>query len=133
MSSSAPDPRDAADARPPESPPPGPRPDEPRNRELFESVLERTLHDSNPGAHLAETERAALMDVVRRHRDEPFALEPTAVEMVHAVLRAHFPDRADSAEFWRVVAAQVAQTLFEDPGAHDRLEAFWRRLCGVVS
>ncbi len=133
MSSSAPDPHEAAGSSPPVSARPQSRSDQPHGRALFESVLRQTLQDSSPGADLDDAEKADLTKVVQRHRAEPFALEPIAVELVYAVLRGHFQQNSSSSEFWRGVAAQVAQSLFDDPVAHDRLEAFWRRLCSAIS
>jgi hypothetical protein len=100
----------------------------PYDRSLLENVLRQTLEDSEAGMPLEGADKEALLQVAQRHRQEPFSLEPIVVELVQAVLRTHFDKRSDSSEFWGVVSAQIAQTLFEDPVASPRLERLWRRL-----
>ena len=73
-------------------------------------------------------EKAALREVARRHRGRPLSLDPVAVDLVQAVVGTRFAARPNSAGFWREMAMHVAQTILDDPLAHDRLDALWSRM-----
>jgi hypothetical protein len=103
------------------------------DRALLERVLRQTLADSDSGAALDDADREALLEVARRHRGEPFALEPVAVALVHAVLLTHFQGPSGSSEFWRGVSLPIAGTLCDDPVMRGRMEALWDRLCERVT
>lgn len=113
----------------------GPAPDEPvPDPALLESVLRETLEtpvgDSSDDP-LADGDMEALKEVARRHRGRPFSLEPVAVDLVEAMLHQQFPVRPESVDKWRAIAAQVAQTLCDDPHSYDRLRNLWKHLSGV--
>ena len=100
----------------------------PGDRQLLESVLElaeTTLASDDP---LAVADVEAVHEVVRRHPDVPFALEPIVVELVQALLQAHFCGNPDWLPTWNRASAVIAQTLFDDPVCHGRLESLWGRL-----
>jgi hypothetical protein len=74
-----------------------------------------------------------LLAVARRRRGEPFACDPIGIELVQTVLDRPFRAMVAGDEQWRTMTAQIAQTLCDDPDAHDRLSTLWRRLgerCG---
>ena len=103
------------------------------DRALLDSVLRQTLEESTSGEELDPAEKTALLEVAGRHRGQPLSLDPIVLELVEAVLRTHFRNLAGSSEFWRLISAQIARSLFDDPVAHSRLELFWDRLCGKKS
>ena len=131
MSASTPGPQDAPDRPQSASERPGSPSDRTCDRTLMERVLRRTLQENDAGARLEDADQEALLQVTARYRNQPFSLEPIAVEMVSAVLQTHFQKLFDSAGFWRMVSAEIAQTLFDDPLARPRLEGLWHRLCRV--
>lgn len=96
-------------------------------RDLLEQVLRQTLNGAAPKA-LDPSDLEALRGVARRHRGEPLVLEPTTVELIHAVLCAHFPKPFASGASGKAMSAEIAQTLFEDPTSRRRLEALWKQL-----
>ncbi len=103
--------------------------DRPRDRVLLERVLRETFTDDDRREPLAAVDRAALLEVATRHRNQPLSLDPVVVELVGVVLLAHFEALAGSEEFWRATAAEIGQTLWDDPAVRARLEGFWRHLC----
>ncbi len=131
MSASTPDPQDAAGT--PQSGPEqtSPPTDQTCDRTLLEQVLRQTLQENGAGVQLEDADKEALLQVTARYRDQPFSLEPIAVEMVWAILQTHFQTLSHSTGFWRMVSAEIAQTLFDDPQARPRLEELWRHLCRV--
>jgi hypothetical protein len=68
-----------------------------------------------------------LREVARRYRDRPFELEPVLIELVHASLESQnkLLGQADADRHW---SRQIADLLFEDPAAHERLKLLWARL-----
>lgn len=95
------------------------------------SLLAEVLRQTEQGSRDRDTaDRAVwgrLLAVAERHPGEPFVLEPVLVEMVDASLEPHFgADIAPGAR--RVLCRRIAQTLFDDPASHERLEALWTRI-----
>jgi hypothetical protein len=78
------------------------------------------FQDSDEGPHCE-----ALRQVARRYPGHPFVLDPVAVELVLAVLDNRLLTNERSR---REAALQIAETLFEDPALHERLERLWLRL-----
>lgn len=129
MSSSAPGPQHGGDFRQ-EVSAEGPSPAQPTHtRGLLESVLRQTLQESSSPEDLDPTEKAALMEVAARHRGAALTPDPIVVELVEAILTAHFRNLSGSAELFSSISGEIAQSLFDDPAARPRLEAFWDRLC----
>lgn len=100
----------------------------PADPATWRQVLEKTLTAPNPAERLSDRDREALLEVARRHPDQPFALEPVGVELVQAMLGAYFDVRGDSPEPWRSMARPIAQSLCSDPELERRLVALWARL-----
>jgi hypothetical protein len=104
-----------------------PAPQTAPDRAMMEEVLKRTLRES--ANSLDPTERDALLTVVRRHRGEPFEIDPVAVDLVEVLLRCEFKNPISSAEVWRRMCYEVAKTLFDDPVARQRMQGIWTALC----
>ncbi len=129
MLSSAPNPQESGDPPQPASAE-GPSPSsETHDRALLESVLRQTLEEGRSPEELESPEKAALLDVAGRHRGEPLSLDPIVAELVAALLTTYFRNLSGSPEFWSRISGEIAQSLFDDPVARLRLEAFWNRLC----
>jgi hypothetical protein len=102
-------------------------------RALLESVLqwtEATLWADDP---LEAADVDALRQVARRHPGAPLSPDPVAVELVQAMLQTQFAVHADWLPVWQGASGVIAQTLFEDPGARERLEVLWSRLVGELT
>ena len=95
---------------------------------LLEKVLRETEELLDDDQTLDRREKEALHEVVRRHRNESLSLNPVTFELVQAVVGSQFRLRPDSADFWREMAMCVAESIFDDPASHDRLQAIWVRL-----
>jgi len=67
----------------------------------------------------------ALVDVARQLAGRGFALDPVAIELVHAMLRVQFEKAGIDAPTMRSMAEQIAATLCDDPMSRERLEALW--------
>jgi hypothetical protein len=95
---------------------------------LLEAVLRQTaLSSVNEDSRSDET-FDALTQVARRFRGHEFALEPVAVELVHASLESQFKLLATPDRDWKALSARIARTLFDDPVAHAQLQALWKQL-----
>jgi hypothetical protein len=100
-----------------------------RYRALLEVVLQQTgLAQQGEGVPEKLDSFDSLLDVARRRRGEAFACDPIGMELVETVLRKPFRAMIASDEQWRSMTAQIAQTLCDDPAAHERLRTLWRRL-----
>jgi len=100
-------------------------------REALESLLDRALRDAGGAGQGIPLDVEALRAVAARHREEPFALEPMAVEMVSAVLRSWFKGWNPSAEAFGGMSREIARTLYEDPAGRERLRRLWNHLVGT--
>jgi hypothetical protein len=120
----------------PEGPAPRPTEVDPagsasREMNLLETALERAekvLSGDDP-LELADVE--AVRAVGRRRPGEAFSLEPVAIELVEAVLRAQFPGIEDRNDLGREIARYIARTLWEDDYSRVRLEALWSHISGA--
>jgi len=74
-----------------------------------------------------------FLAVARRYPGAPCALDPIAVELVHAALQERFSAQPRAAALWRDLAETIAQTLWEDPAARGRLELLWAHLAERIS
>jgi len=133
LSSSGPNPQESGDTVQSASAE-GPSPSsEMHDRALLESVLRQTLEESRSPEEMDLPEKAALLDVAGRHRGKPLSGDPIVTELVEALLTTYFRNVSGSREFWSSISGEIAQTLFDDPVARLRLEAFWKRLCAATS
>jgi hypothetical protein len=98
------------------------------SRRVLEDVLRQTasLYSFEPPVDPADLQ--PLQEVAARLGGTPFALDPVVNELVKAMLRRQLKAFWTSEEQLVSVAERVAQTLFENPDAHDRLENLWLRL-----
>lgn len=100
-------------------------------RRVLEDVLKQTAalhsleHANNPEG------LEPLLDVARRLHGMEFNLEPVLVGLVRAALRRQTPSDWQTEVQLVAVADRVAQTLFENPDSHARLNTLWVRLCAV--
>jgi hypothetical protein len=97
---------------------------------LMERVLRETLAATDSGQPYDRRELAALRGVFRRHSAEPFGPRPVAAEMVEAILRVRLGGRFRASGTGSAMAAQIAETLCDDPVSGERLKALWVRLGG---
>jgi hypothetical protein len=98
------------------------------NREVLDRVLREALVTIAPSEWLRGQGLEAVSAVARRHRGEPFALDPIAVELVEALLGLLLGRARDGASPWQRMSVAVAETLCDDPVANGRLESLWKVL-----
>lgn len=119
--------RDSSWAPPPvpaASPPPaGPLGD------LLDTVLQRTVSmlsaddPPDPGA------MDAALAVARRHAGQALSPKPIVAELVRAMLDRQFERSGPGAKaLWQSLAGLIAETLWDDPAARERLERLWEKL-----
>lgn len=104
---------------------------DPQDRELLDRVLQQTLARISEGELFEAPDMRALQEVARQHRGQPLTLEPVALALVQAGLRAQLGSIAETPKIWQPLTIQVARMLVEDPVAFERLQRFWDRLCSV--
>lgn len=98
---------------------------------LLEEVLRRTLETAESLDAFEASDLKPLLEVAERHRGRPLELDPVTVDLVDAALRDYFRQGPGGMDEWRQIARRIAETLFEDPAAHGRMEVFWNRLSAV--
>jgi hypothetical protein len=98
------------------------------DRKFLEEILERALVAPDPVSVFSGADWNAVADVVRSLRDEPFGLDPVAIELVRALLRPYFGGGDGAPELLQAIAREIAASLVEDPVFHHRLRNFWVRL-----
>lgn len=123
MSSSPFNPGDAAGQVPSQ---PRPAESEKPDGSLLEKVLQQTQLGSEGSPD--EPLMAALLDVARRHKGRPLALDPVLVDLIEAIVRINLGQRAVKDADLGLMPRQIAETLWEDLPSRDRLERFWTRL-----
>jgi hypothetical protein len=108
--------------------PTSPEADHSRRRKYLENILQQALMDPAAAGTVDPADLARLREVARRRREWKFCLQPVSVELVQALLESYFHGWSDSAETWRAMSAEVAQSLFDDPQCHERLKRLWLQL-----
>jgi hypothetical protein len=104
-----------------------PSSDDSIHRRLLDEVLQQTL--SEAAARLGqESAMNKLSQVGRQLRGHSFSLDPVLVQVVQLLLEGQFAAWKISPEYQSRVSRQIAETLYDDPVAHDRLESLWNRL-----
>ena len=91
------------------------------------SVLEDAIRNTLAGdtrRELRPEELESLLQVARRHRGIPFALEPVAIDLIDALLTVRFTKDG----FKPDMAREIATSLFDAPVSNERLESLWQRL-----
>jgi len=94
--------------------------------DLLEQVIRETLAASalEPSADLREK----LLDVARRYPQAQLELDPVVIEMVKAVLGPQFERSIKELHTWDDMVSCIAQTLFADATARERLNSLWTNL-----
>jgi len=136
LSSFAPDPQNADGTPQPVPAPAGSSGGRPFDRALLERVLQETVTDDGDREPLSGEDKAALLEVAARYRNQPLSLDPIVIALIEAMVRTHFtvlsgavpPAARDAVDSWRPITAQVGRALWDDPAARARLEVFWHRL-----
>jgi len=107
---------------------PGEAKSPPGDDDLMEQVLAETLAAAADRSRLDPRETAALRGVARRYAGRPIEREPMLIELVQTVLSIRLPRLDDGSARWREMTAKIAETLWEDSAARQRLESLWLRL-----
>lgn len=95
---------------------------------LMEKVLRETLLAEDGDKPIDPAELDVLLQVARRHAGESLSLEPVTVDLVQSFLAHRFGNQLRGAGDWDKMPREIAETLWEDPHSHDRLEVMWSQL-----
>jgi hypothetical protein len=98
--------------------------------DLLAQVVHETLRALEQDMQRREGrgERESLRQLRGRHRDAPLTLDPIVIEMVEALLEGRFASVPRQATFRQQAARWIAESLWEDPEARQRLHALWEQL-----
>ncbi len=102
---------------------------QPVGSRMLDQVLASTRGQSPAAGFVEPSDVDALRAVVEALRDQPFALEPVARELVHAMLEVQFRKAQIAPTTLRAMSLQLATTLCEDPSSRQRLADLWTALC----
>lgn len=94
-------------------------------RKLLQEVLQKTVAMNLSVGEGVDPEM--LREVARRYPDRPFELDPVLIELVHAILEKQNKLLGTADSDWHM-SRHIADLLFEDPAAHERLKLLWERL-----
>ena len=95
---------------------------------LLEQVLAETLAATEDQSRLDSAEIEALRSVARRYAGQPLRREPMVVELAQTLLSIRLPSLADGSTRWQQTTVQIAETLWDDAAARQRLQSLWQRL-----
>jgi hypothetical protein len=101
--------------------------------DLLDAVVQRTVamlncdDPADPGA------MDAALAVARRHAGEALSPRPIVAELVRAMLDRQFERCGEGARsLWQSLSGLIAETLWDDPAARERLERLWEKLMGKL-
>lgn len=94
----------------------------------WKRVVEQTFRRLQPTDDMNPRDVAALAEVARKRRGEPFVLVPVATELVAAILKDDFRPVIANASGWDGLVHDVASAIFDDAVSRARMENLWSRL-----
>lgn len=100
--------------------------------ELFEQVLNETLLAADANEPMDGAELQLLLQVARQHLRQTLSLDPVVIELVQSIVGYRFGRRLGQEQDMEPMSRRIAETLWEDPNAHGRLESLWARLFEAV-
>jgi hypothetical protein len=95
---------------------------------LLEKVLRQTLSQQPPAEPLTAEDEEALRAVARRYQGQDLVAQPITAELIEALLRDDLAAIAKAPQWRARITGQIAETLWEDPASHNRLQVLWDRL-----
>lgn len=100
----------------------------PGEQPLLDHVLQRTISALATDSWISPELMQSLSAVAWEHRAQAFSVEPAGLELIDAILLATLSPGALAVEKRRQMAREIAETLFDDPQIHGRLQALWKQL-----
>lgn len=98
---------------------------------LLEEVLNQTAAASQAAGTPVDPVLRPFLAVAEKHRGRAFQLDPVLIDLVEVALQQEFTERAIPPATRQRISRHIAETIFEDPACHERLERFWTRLNAV--
>ena len=98
-------------------------------RDELQHVLEETMTRDAFDQSLQPDERAALVEVARRHEHLASQLETVVPQLVSAILRVRLRRLQVPDDAWQSMCDQIAASLLDAPHARERIGGLWTRLC----
>jgi hypothetical protein len=94
--------------------------------DLLERVIRETIADSS--LETSGDLREKLLEVARRYPQSQLELDPVVIDLVKAVLGPQFARSVEGLTGGDEMATCIAQTLFADAAARERLNSLWTNL-----
>ncbi len=98
------------------------------DRALFDAVLNETETALGGDAARLSGFLRQLQGLAAEHAGQPLSLRPVTVGLVGALLAPQVSGAIAASRLWSQVCDRVAQSLFDDPVARERLDRLWARL-----
>jgi uncharacterized protein involved in exopolysaccharide biosynthesis len=102
--------------------------DESAAPDFLKEVMSQTVAAMSSTRELSPKVFAGLLEVAKRHPNEPLSLDPIAMELVAACLQVQFPALTQREALSQRMYAWVASSLLDDPAARQRMAELWARL-----
>jgi hypothetical protein len=96
--------------------------------EVMERVLQETLSAANLDQPVDEAEMDVFRRVVRRHAGQPLSLDPIVTELVESILLYRFGESMRLSSDWPEMPRTIAETVWDSPHSHQRIQRLWDRL-----
>jgi len=99
--------------------------------ELLDEVLSQTAAASDAADARSDPVLQSFLRIAHKYQGQGFTLDPIVIDLVDVALKHEFDEHAMPADLRCRTSQRVAQTIFDDPACHERLEAFWMRLSAM--
>lgn len=96
--------------------------------DVMEKVLQETLSAADDDEPIDAAEFEVFQEVARRHAGQPLSLDPIVTELVQSILLYRFGEQMRRTRDWDKMPREIAETLWESPHSHDRIQRLWDRL-----
>jgi hypothetical protein len=96
--------------------------------DVMEKVLQETLSAADIDQPLDTAEFEVFQGVARRYAGQPLSLDPIVTELVQSILLYHFGEQMRQTRDWEKMPRAIAETLWDSPHSHDRMQRLWERM-----
>lgn len=102
-------------------------------KSFLDDVLNATMSSDDALHQINQRTHNEFLMIARQYQGQRFQMNSMGIALVRAVLSNTLNENLVSLELQKQLAAQIAETLSDNPTARTRLEAFWIKLQEAVT